>query len=146
MFLYAKKYLGLFVCVSFLILLLACEKSKAPLDSNHQSPEDVMLSTYTLIVNGEYDRARQNFSDQFIDIMLTKHHITFEKYCENTKGWKVQWLKTQSMGNQYNKDMWRVKIIPDEGKGPNNGPGIVQDFYLIDGQWKIVFWGDYPKT
>ena len=34
----------------------------------------------------------------------------------------------------------------DEGKGAGNGPGIVHDFYQIDGVWKIVFWNHYPKT
>ncbi len=50
------------------------------------------------------------------------------------------------MGNDYNDDLWRVKIIPDEGEGAGNRPGIVHDLYRIDGKWEIVFWNHYPKT
>ena len=64
----------------------------------------------------------------------------------STEGWQASRLTTGLVGNDYNDDLWRVKIIPDEGKGKNNGPGIVQDLYMIDGVWKIVFWNHYPKS
>jgi len=77
---------------------------------------------------------------------MTSKDLSFEEYCAMTEGWQVDWLRTKSMGNEYNDSVWRVKIIPDEGKGPENGPGIVQDLRIIDGEWTIVFWGHYPRS
>lgn len=105
-----------------------------------------MMETYVQILEGKYEEAQNNFSPAFIEEFVTTKDTTFVEYCSMTKGWKVEWLKTKLMGNDYNDDVWRVKIIPDEGKGNMNGPGIVQDFYIIDGAWKIVFWGHYSKS
>ncbi len=99
-----------------------------------------------LILKGKYAEAQNNFSPEFIKEFVTTKNTTFVEYASNTNGWKVEWLKTKLVGNKYNDEMWRVKIIPDEGKGNRNGPGIVQDLYLIDGVWKIVFWNHYPKS
>ena len=105
------------------------------------------METYVLILNEKYEEAKNNFSPEFIETIVTKNNPTFVEYARKyTKNWKVEWLKTKLVGNNYNDNVWRVKIIPDEGKGALNGPGIVQDFYIIDGAWKIVFWGDYPES
>ena len=90
--------------------------------------------------------ALANFSDEFIEEFLTSKNVTFEEYCSYAKDWKVEWLRTELIGNDYNKNVWRLKIITNEGKGEHNGAGAVQDLYKINGKWKIVFWGDYPKS
>lgn len=129
-----------------LALLLGCTKAEPPLDSNGYTPQQVLLTTYIAIVEGRLDDAKANFSPTFIETMITKNNSTFAEYCKNIEGWQVEWLKTKLMGNDYNDELWRVKVIPDEGKGKENRPGIVQDLALIDGQWKVVFWGNYPKS
>ena len=126
--------------------LAACGPGEPPLDANGQTPEQVLLETYVQIVEGNFDQARNHFSPQFIDEFVTSKSQTFEQYCSNTAGWKTEWLKTKLVGNDYNDDIWRAKVIPDEGKGAENGPGIVHDFHLIDGVWKIVYWNHYPKS
>ena len=136
----------IFAVLTIALLIFGCSESKPPVDSNGNTPQQVLMETYTLILNGKYDQAQNNFSPEFIEELITKNNSTFTEYCSNTDGWKVEWLKTKLVGNDYNDNMWRVKIIPDEGKGAENRPGIVQDLYLIDGVWKIVFWNHYPKT
>lgn len=136
--------------VIFVILTVAmygCGSSAPPTDSNAQLPQDIVMETYRLILSGDYAGAQENFSDEYIEEFVTSRNKTFKEYADGpTEGWKPEWLKTKLMGNKYNRDVWRVKIIPDEGKGANNGPGIVHDLHIIDGRWKIVFWGHYPKT
>ena len=128
------------------LLIFGCSENKPAVDSNGKTPQQVLMETYTLVLEGKYDEAKNNFSPAFIEELITKNNSTFAEYVSNTEGWKVEWLKTKLVGNDYNDNLWRVKIIPDEGKGANNGPGIVQDLYLIDGAWKIVFWNHYPKS
>ena len=127
-------------------IMFGCGAKETPKDSNGLSPEQVLMNTYTLILDGKFEAAQKNFSPEFIEEMITKNKSTFVEYCKNTEGWKKEWLKTKLVGNDYNDNIWRVKIIPDEGKGANNRPGIVQDLHIIDGTWKIVFWGHYPKS
>lgn len=132
--------------ILMVVFILGCATEQPPVDANGKSPEQVMVETYTQIINGNFDEAVKSFSDEYIEEFMTSKNITFEEYCKLAEGWKVEWLKTELVGNDYNKDLWRVRIIPDEGKGKNNGPGIVQDLYIIDGVWKIVFWNHYPKS
>ena len=133
--------------ILFGLFFVSCGGSnQPPLDSKGHSPEDVLLSTYKQILKGDYSSAQESFSQAFIEEFVTTKNITFEEYCNPTEGWQEEWLKTKLMGNDYNDDIWRVKIIPDEGKGKHNGPGIVQDLRMTDGEWKIVFWGHYPKS
>ena len=128
------------------VFIWGCGTPEAPLDKNGNKPSDVLLTAYTAVVNKDFDSAKLHFSDAFIKELITDKNISFEKYCENATNWQVSWLKTKPMGNDYNDNVWRAKIIPDEGKGAENGPGIVHDFHLIDGVWKVVFWGHYPKS
>lgn len=126
--------------------LTGCSPGEPPLDANGQTPQQVLMETYVQIVEGDYDEAQTHFGAEFLEEFVTGKNKTLAEYSNNTAGWKTEWLKTKLVGNDYNDDMWRVKVIPDEGKGAQNGPGIVHDFYLIDGVWKIVFWNHYPKT
>ena len=132
-------------------LLIGCGEKQAPLDSNGNTPQQVLLETYVLIAEGEYDKAKGNFSPKYIKDFITSKDLTFIDFHSNehgidTRGWDVKWLKTVLAGNDYNDNVWRAKLIVDEGKGKHNRPGVVHDFHLIDGVWKIVFWGDYPKS
>lgn len=126
--------------------IVGCGTAQPPLDSQNRTPEQVMIATYTSILEDHYDEAIRNFSHEFITEFVTSKEISFEEYCQMTAGWQVEWLNTVLVGNDYNDDVWRVKIIPDEGKGKHNGPGVVQDLHIIDGEWKIVFWGHYPRS
>ena len=128
-------------------LLTGCGTPDPPTDSAGKGPDEIMLETYQLILAGNFAEAEKSFSPKFLDEFVVSKGKTFDFYCgEYTKGWKPEWLKTQVMGNDYNQDIWRVKIIPDEGKGAENRPGIVQDLILVEGAWQIVFWGHYPKS
>ena len=127
-------------------LLAGCQSATPPTDVDGKLPQDVMMETYVAVLEGRYAEAERRFSPAFVKTFMTDRNLTLEQYTEYTRGWKVEWLRTELVGNDYNDAMWRVKIIPDEGKGAGNGPGIVHDFYQIDGAWKIVFWNHYPKT
>lgn len=131
--------------------MIGCSIKEAPLDSNGNTPQQVLLETYTLIAEGKYDVAKNNFSQDYIEEFISKKNLSFVEFHSNkqgidTRGWEVKWLKSNLMGNDYNNDVWRAEIIVDEGKGKNNRPGVVHDFYIIDDVWKIVFWGDYPRS
>ena len=141
-----KRASQVFSFLAVLFVLVGCGSQEAPKDANGKPPEQVMMQTYQFILAGKFDEAEANFSAEFIEEFITSKNTTFIDYNTNTKGWKPEWLKTKLMGNDYNDNVWRVKIIPDEGKGNENGPGIVQDLHLIDGVWKIVFWNHYPKS
>ena len=106
----------------------------------------VLMETYHLILDGQYARARENFSPQFIDALITNNNATFIDYCGHVKGWRSDQLKTKLMGNDYNDKLWRVKLIQDEGKGEPSRQGILHDLYIVDGKWTIVFWGHYSKS
>ena len=124
-----KMLLGLALTVS----LGGCGPGEPPLDANGQTPQQVLMQTYLDIVEGNYDGAQRNFSPAFIEEFVAGKNKTFAEYTSNAAGWKAEWLKTKLVGNDYNEAMWRAKVIPDEGKGAGNGPGIVHDFYQIDG-------------
>ena len=137
-----------FIAVCFLI---GCSEKEAPQDSNGKTPQQVLLETYTLIAESQFDKAKENFSPKYIKDFMTSKNMTFIEFHSNeqgidTRGWDVKWLKTNLVGNDYNDNVWRAKLIVDEGKGAHNRPGVVHDFHIIDGVWKIVFWGDYPKS
>lgn len=134
------------VALAAAFLIAGCSAEQPPLDSEGKTPQQVLMETYTLILEEKYTEAEKRFSPEFVKALITDNKSTFVEYCNNTKGWQREWLKTKLVGNDYNENLWRVKIIPDEGKGAHNGPGIVQDLYMIDGEWKIVFWQHYPKS
>ena len=138
-----KKLVTLF-CV--ILLIISCSETKAPLDAHGKSPEQVLMETYIDIIYGNLDKAEQNFAPEFVKEIISDNGSTFYEYCQNTDGWRIEWLKTTLIGNEYNDNVWRVRIYPDEGKGKENRPGIVQDMHIIDGSWKVVFWNHYPKS
>ena len=140
-----KRFGGRLIALAALALLLGCSE-KPPVDAQGKTPQQVLMETYNLILDGQYAQAQQAFSPQFIQALITDNNLTFVDYCGNIKGWQPEWMKTKLMGNDYNDDVWRVKLIPDEGKGKENRPGIVHDMHIVDGKWTIVFWGHYPKT
>jgi len=135
-----------------ILFLSACNEVKqAPLDTQGLTPEQVMFKIFVLITKGYYEEAETHYSKQYINEFMTKKNISFKEYHENsrgidTRGWLQQTLRTEPVGNNYNKDVWRVNLNVDEGKGKSNPVGVVHDFYLINGFWKVVFWGDYPRT
>ena len=141
-----RNFVSVIFIICSLVLIFGCSQAPPPLDSNGKSPDTVLMETYVLILEGKLDEAHQNFAPEYIKALITDNKSTFEEYCSNTSEWKVEWLKTTVMGNDYNKDLWRVRIFPDEGKGNENMAGIVQDMYIVDGSWKIVFWDHYPKS
>ncbi len=129
-------------------IIFGCNSPSPAVDATGQLPQDVVMETYTFIIESNYDRALENFSEQYIEEFMTSRNITFRQYADRPRkeGWKREWLRTKLVGNKYNRDVWRVEITPDEGKGKGNRATIVHDLYMIDGRWKIVFWGHYPKT
>ena len=138
-----KSYL--IIALASILTLTGCSTKEAPIDSSGNKPDQVLLDTYKLIVDGKFDEAQKNFSPDYIETFITSKNTTFEEYCSKTKGWTSESLKTEVMGNDYNDNLWRVKIY-SEINGSQNGPGIVQDLYIIDGEWVIVFWNHYPKS
>lgn len=141
------KFSGsILVVLAMSALLGACNADRPPVDSRGKTPQQVVKETYALILEGQYAQARSNFSAKFIQELITNNNRTFIDYCASTRGWRPDRLKTVVVGKAYNEDMWRVKLIPDEGKEKVARPGVVHDLYMINGKWTIVFWGDYPKT
>jgi len=57
------------LCLILLLtaLLLGCGSTPPPRDANGHSPEDVMLATYTAILENRYDEALSNFSAEYIE-------------------------------------------------------------------------------
>lgn len=127
-------------------LLFGCSADRPPVDSQGRTPQQVVTETYTLILEGQYARAESNFSPKFIDSLITNNNFTFIDYCSKTRGWRPDRLKTTLVGRAHNDDLWRVKLVSDDGSGSAARSGVVHDLYLVDGKWTIVFWGDYPKT
>jgi len=125
-------------------LLVGCTANRPPVDSQGKTPQQVVKETYTLILQGQYAQAQSNFSPKFIQALITNNNQTFIDYCAKTRGWHPDWLKARIVGGERNENLWRVKLIPDNGKGDH--PGIVHDLYMVDGKWTIVFWGHYAKT
>ena len=132
-------------------MFLGCGKKEAPIDANGKTPQQVLLETYSLITQGEYETGMKNFSVQYIEELITSKDQTFVQFHSNpqgidTRNWKVEWLKSNLVGNDYNDNVWRANLDVDAGKGKDNPPGVVHDFHLIDGVWKIVLWSNYPKS
>ena len=142
------RWFAMFFAVS---LLLGCSSQKAPIDRNGKTPQQVLLETYTLITQGKYVDAKKNFSDRYIEELITSKGRTFfdfhsDPHGVDTRGWKIEWLKTNLIGNNYNDNVWRANLDVDAGKGKENPPGVVHDFHIIDGAWKIILWSVYPKS
>jgi len=145
-----KQTCSLIVLFMMMIIIVSCSKQEAPLDSNGKTPQQILLETFVLITEGKYDEAKNNYSPDYIKEFISGKDLTFVEFHTNkrgidTTGWEVKWLKSNLIGNDYNDNVWRAEIVVDEGKGSHNRPGVVHDFYLIDGVWKIVFWNHYPK-
>ena len=127
-------------------VLAGCNGEKPPADSLGRTPQQVVKETYALMIEGQYARARSNFSAKFIQELITKNDRTFIDYCASTNGWRPDRLRTELVGKAYEADMWRVKLMPGDDNGQVDRAGVVHDLYMINGKWTIVFWGDYPKT
>ena len=143
-----RRWITVFIA---LILLSGCASKEAPLDANGKTPQQVLLETYTLIAQGQYEVGKKSFSARYIEELITSKGLTFVEFHSNPRGidtrdWKVEWLKTNLVGNDYNDEVWRANLDVDTGKGKENPPGVVHDFHIIDGVWKIVLWSDYPKS
>ena len=148
-----KNRIIYFIAICVVLFLLGCNSSNSPpKDTSGKTPDQFLLETYQLIVNGQFDEAEKRFSPAFLEKFVYKNYDSFSQYFLDRKtglrssDWKSEWLKAKLIGNDYNDDLWRAKIIVDAGKGAENPPGVVNDLYLIDGVWKIVFWGDYPES
>ena len=127
-------------------LLAGCQSAAPPPDVDGKLPQDVMLEVYTAVLEGRYADAEKRFSPAFVKTFMTDRNLSLEQYTEYTRGWKVEWLKTELVGNDYNDDLWRVRTTPDAGRGKSNPAGAVNDLYLIDGHWKVAFWDHFPKS
>lgn len=136
----------LILSIAALLLITACSPMESPRDTNGSKPEDIMLKIYIHFSNNECDKARQYFSAEYIATIITGNKLSFTDFCQKYTSWQEKWLRVELVGNDYNKDLWSVRVIPDEGLGKKNRAGAVQEFYMIDGQWKIVFWNHYPKS
>ena len=130
--------------VLVLMLVAACGNEPPPTDAQGQSPDDVLLATYLKILGGDLAAAKQAFDPRLLKAVLPPTNPdTFESfYQKQTADWQPGLLRTKIVGNDYSAQVWRVRIWSDDGSG---SAGAVQDLALIDGEWKIVFWGDYPK-
>lgn len=135
------------IALTFTCFFCACgKKIESPTDSKGATPESTFIKICELIIDGNLEEAQRYYSSDFIDEFITTKNVSFSEYTKHIAGWKKEWLKTKPMGNDYNENVWRVKMIPDEGKGANNQAVVVYDFHIIDGVWKVVFWNHYPKT
>ena len=132
--------------LAMVALLGGCNADRPPVDSRGKTPQQVVKETYALILEGQYAQARSNFSAKFIQELITNNDRTFIDYCASTKGWRPDRLKTQLIGKAYDGDLWRVKLIPGDDNEKTDRAGVVHDLYMINGNWTIVFWGDYPNT
>jgi len=134
------------VALAMAALMAGCDGEQPPVDSQGKTPQQVVKETYALILQGQYDRARGNFSPKFIQELITNNNRTFIDYCASTRGWRPDRLKTKLLGKAYDEDLWHVKLIPGDDNAKTESAGVVHDLYRINGKWTIVFWGDYPKT
>ena len=142
------QYLLILLTIS---LFFGCSTKEAPTDANGKSPQQALLETYKLITQGDYEDAKKNFSERYIEELITSKGKTFidfhrDPHGIDTRDWNIEWLKTNLVGNDYNDNVWRANLDVDAGKGKENPPGVVHDFHLIDGVWKIILWSDYPKS
>lgn len=135
----------------FLVLItlaaLGCSSPPPPTDSAGNSPEATLKTAYELILAGDFADAEKHFDERLIKAVLPPTHpddfTSF--YKKQTENWKAERLQTELKGNDYNDNVWRVRIWSEEGRGKDNTPGAMQDLAQINGVWKIVFWGDYEK-
>ncbi len=140
------RFIGtVFFLLAVMLPLHGCGP-KPPVDSQGKTPQQVLMETYTLILEGQYARAQKNFSPRFIEDLITRNNSTFIEYCRKTQGWRADWLRAKLIDNDYNDNLWRVQLFPDNGKSEENRSGIVHDLTIVDGRWTIVFWGHYSKS
>ena len=67
-------------------------------------------------------------------------------YQEQIAPWTQANLQTKVIGNDYNKEVWRVRVWSEDGKGAENPAGAQHDLAIIDGRWLLVNWSDFPKN
>ena len=135
--------------LALLVLLTGCASdAPPPVDKNGKTPDAVVVDAYRQMFAGNFESARSHFDDRLINaIFPPTNPENFESFFKKQiVPWKMEQLKTVVEGTPYNDNVWRVNINIDAGKGKNNPGGAVHDLALIDGAWKFVFWGDYPKS
>ena len=69
-----------------------------------------MLETYSSITQANYEAGEKNFSAHYTEQVITSKGLTFVQFHSNPKGidtrnWKVEWLKMNPDGNDYNDDV-----------------------------------------
>ena len=125
-----------------LLALIGCAQEPPPVDSEGNPPNLKLKAAYQHLLAGDFATARTYFDDRLIAAVLPPSHPdTFESfYQKQVAEWTQHDLNTEIQGNEHNSKVWRVRIGPNDGR-----PGAVHDLAQIDGHWKIVYWGDYPK-
>ena len=90
----------LFTTLTVILFLTACSTKEPPNDSNGETHYQVLMETYVLILNEKYEEAKNNFSPEFIETIVTKNNATFVEYArkytkkleggvvKNKTGWK----------------------------------------------------------
>lgn len=135
------------------IFTAGCSKEQPPLDSNGKTPQQALIDTYTLMIEGKYEEAEKGFEPDFIETFATKKGKTFEEYCqERVDKWPVEGLTAEindHFRNKFNPEMWLVNIKPvitDPSVDENDPQRFArnEDLLIIDGAWKIVFGNDHP--
>lgn len=146
------RYLSILLLGVWISLGTGCAKKQTPpVDSNGNTPQQALLEIYTLLINEEYEAAKEGFDTDFIETFLEKQDKDFNEYYKKVvDGWPVEGLTTTINGNKYNKDMWSVSIKPDMKDADSNDPrtfGRAEDLLIIDGEWKIVYGNHHlPKS
>lgn len=137
-------HMRFYFLLALILFVTACGEQAPPLDKNDKSPDTVLLETYQLILDGKLIEAKATFDPRLLQAVLPPTNPdTFESfYQKQTAGWQRELLKTAVVGNDYSDAVWRVRIWNDDGTG---SAGAKQDLAIIDGEWRIVFWGDFPK-
>ncbi len=106
-----------------------------------------MMIAYEAAMTGDWQPMQILVSPSYLEA-INPNDLPFETAMdqyETLSTWTRTNLRTQLVGNDIHPEMWRVRIYSDDGLGASNPAGIVHDLVMIDGEWRIVFWGDYAN-
>ena len=141
------KQLALTILIS--LTVAACGKNAPPpTDSAGQTPEQVVMKAYEFMFSGDFEGAKALFDERLIKAIFPPTHPQgfTGHYQEQIEPWTLANLKTKIIGNNYNDDVWRVRIWSEDGKGAENPAGAQHDLAIINGRWLLVNWSDFPKS